>query len=227
MNASPNHLREVDMWLVDSLVVPASLNDVDGRFVYVNEAAEQASGKSNAQWLGRHFTEPLPPEARDRVTTLFRHAVESGEPTDFETVFIDASGHLRGVRAQHLPLHSGDEIVGVLILAFDVRRPASEPIGLELEPRLTPRQREILDLIASGLSTSEIAETLTLSTETVRNHVRSVFGELNVHTRLQAIASARRLGLLAPPALKPQPPHHGVYAESLEQANPDAGSGPG
>lgn len=213
VNAAPNPLQEVDMWLVDSLVVPASLHDVDGRFVYVNEAAERASGKSNAQWLGRHFTDPLPPEARERVAAHFRHAVESGEPTDFETVFIDASGRLRGVRAQHLPLRSGDAIVGVLILAFDVRRPPSEPIGLELEPQLTPRQREILEMIASGLSTSEIAEKLTLSTETVRNHVRSVLGELNVHTRLQAIASARRLGLLAPPALKPRPPHHGVYTE--------------
>jgi PAS domain S-box-containing protein len=203
VEAMSNRLRDVDMGLIDSLVVPASLHDVDGRFVHVNEAAERASGKSNAQWLGHHFTEPLPPEARDKVAALFRRAVESGEPTDFETVFIDASGHLRGVRAQHLPLRSGDAIVGVLILAFDVRRLPSEPISLEREPRLTPRQREILDMIASGLSTSEIAKELTLSTETVRNHVKRVLRELNVHTRLEAIASARRLGLLAPPGLSP------------------------
>ncbi len=84
----------------------------------------------------------------------------------------DASGHLRGVRAQHLPLRHGDQIVGVLILAFDMRQPPSEPIGREPQPQLTPRQREILELIASGLSTSEIASKLTLSTETVRNHLR-------------------------------------------------------
>ena len=45
-----------------------------------------------------------------------------GEPTDFETAFVDASGHLRGVRVQHLPLRDGDTIVGVLTLAFDGRR---------------------------------------------------------------------------------------------------------
>jgi len=110
------------------------------------------------------------------------------------------------VRAQHLPLRSGGEIVGVLILAFDVSRPPSEPIGPEPQPRLTPRQHEILDLIASGLSTPEIAKLLSISTETVRNHLRSVFRELHVHTRLEAIAAARRLGLLAPPVLGPQPP---------------------
>jgi PAS domain S-box-containing protein len=199
-------LRDVDLWLVDSLMVPASLHDVDGRFVHMNAAAERASGTSNAEMLGRHYTDRLHPDARQKVVAQFRRVVERGEPTDFETAFIDASGRLRGVRAQQLPLRSRDTIVGVLILAFDVGRPPSEPIGLEREPRLTPRQREILDLIASGQSTSEIASKLALSTETVRNHVRRVLSELQVHTRLEAIAAARRLGLLAAPALKPQAP---------------------
>ena len=202
----PNRLQDVDLWLVDSLMVPASLHDVEGRFVHVNAAAERASGLSGAHWVGRHFTDPLPSEACGNVVAQFRRAVERGEPTDFETVFIDGGGQLRGVRAQHLPLRSGAEVVGVLILAFDVHLRPPETAGLRSEPQLTPRQREILDLMASGLSTSEIAKKLTISTETVRNHVRSVLRELHVHTRLEAIAAARRVGLLARPALKPQRP---------------------
>lgn len=201
----PNRLQDVDLSLVDSLMVPASLHDVDGRFVHMNAAAERASGNSVGQLLGRFYTEPLLPEEREKVEAQFRRAVDHGEPTDFETVFIDASGNRRGVRAQHLPLRSGDDIVGVLILAFDASTPASELIGPPPQPQLTPRQREILELLAGGSSTSDIAERLTLSTETVRNHVRRVFGELRVHTRLEAIAAARRLGLLAPPVLGPQP----------------------
>jgi PAS domain S-box-containing protein len=199
-------LQGVDVWLIDSLEVPASLHDIDGRFVHMNAAAERALGSSNADYLGRHFTDPLPPEARANVAAQFRRAADHGETTDFETVFIDATGHLRGVRAQHLPLRDGDKIVGVLILAFGVRQPPVEPISLIPHPRLTPRQREILELIASGRSTSEIAKELTLSTETVRNHVRSVFRELHVHTRPEAIAAAQRLGLLAAPALAPRTP---------------------
>ena len=109
------------------------------------------------------------------------------------------------MRAQHLPLRSNDEIVGVLILAFEVGRPLSQ-LDRDPQPRLTPRQREILELIASGASTSVMATTLTLSTETVRNHVRNVLRELQVHTRLEAIAAARRIGLLAPPALSAAQP---------------------
>jgi len=211
--AMPHRLQDVDLRLVDSLVVPASLHDVAGRFVHMNAAAERASGLSRAELLGRHFTDPVPPEARENVAEQFRRAVECGQPTDFETVFVDASGQVRGVRAQHLPLRSGDSIVGVLILAFAAQRPPAWPAGLEPPPRLTPRQREILDLIAAGLSTSEMATKLTISTETVRNHLRSVFKELDVHTRLEAIVKARRLGLLAPPALGPQPTDRRVPPE--------------
>jgi PAS domain-containing protein len=67
-------LQEIDMWLVDSLMIPATLHDVEGRFVHVNEGAERASEKTNAQWLGRHFTEPLPPEVRESLAERFRRA---------------------------------------------------------------------------------------------------------------------------------------------------------
>jgi PAS domain S-box-containing protein len=200
----PRPLQGVDVWLVDTLVVPASLHDLDGRFVHLNPAGERASGKSNAELRGRHFTELLPEEARPSVEAHFRRAAERGEPTDFETVFFDGSGQLRGTRAQHLPLRDGDTIVGVLILAFEVRRPAAEHIRLKPDPHLTPRQREILSLIASGLSTAEVATELTLSAETVRNHLRNTFRELRAHNRVEAIATAQRLGLLAAPVLGPR-----------------------
>jgi PAS domain S-box-containing protein len=186
-------------------VVPVSLHGLDGRFVHANAAAERASGYSNAQLRGKHFTDLLRPEARENVEAQFRRAVELGEPADFVTLFTDAGGNLRGVRAQHLPLRHDDAIVGVLILAFEVSAP-SESIRIQPGPRVTPRQREILALIASGLSTAEVASRLTLSPETVRNHLRNAFTELRAHTRVEAIAAAQHLGLLAAPALGPSPP---------------------
>jgi DNA-binding CsgD family transcriptional regulator len=58
-------------------------------------------------------------------------------------------------------------------------------------------------MIASGLSTADVARELTLSTETVRNHLRNASKELNAHTRVEAIATAQRLGLFPPPPLGP------------------------
>jgi DNA-binding NarL/FixJ family response regulator len=62
--------------------------------------------------------------------------------------------------------------------------------------RLTPRQLEILRYLSEGLSTTQIAERLWLSTATVRNHVSGILAALRCHSRLEAVAQARRLGLV-------------------------------
>jgi DNA-binding NarL/FixJ family response regulator len=62
-------------------------------------------------------------------------------------------------------------------------------------PQLTTREREVLDLIAGGLSNQQIAERLVLSPKTVRNNVSSVFAKLQVADRAQAIVRAREAGL--------------------------------
>ncbi len=74
---------------------------------------------------------------------------------------------------------------GLRVADFDARPTA-----------LTPRQREVLLLLADGLSTPAIAARLGLSKETVRNHVRAVLAELGCHSRLEAVVEARRRGLL-------------------------------
>ena len=195
-------MTDFDVSLVDRLSVPASLHDVEGRFLHLNAAGERASGFSNAKMRGKSLVDPVPPEARSAVSAQFRRAIESGEPTDFETVFVDGDGHVRGVRAQHLPLFEGDVVVGVLILAYDVLQP-HETAPTDTQTRLTQRQHEILELVASGLSTAEIAARLSLSTETVRNHLRHVLRELDAHTRVEAVATAQRLGLLPPRPFRP------------------------
>ena len=64
------------------------------------------------------------------------------------------------------------------------------------EARLTPRQNEILHLLARGHSTPQIANELSISVETARNHVRRMLRSLDAHSRLEAVAVAHRDGLL-------------------------------
>ena len=56
--------------------------------------------------------------------------------------------------------------------------------------RMTPREREVINLIAEGLSNKEIAARLNLATHTVKSHVRNVMEKLALHTRLQIAAFA-------------------------------------
>jgi DNA-binding NarL/FixJ family response regulator len=62
-------------------------------------------------------------------------------------------------------------------------------------PELTEREREILDLVARGLTNAEIARRLVVSDKTVRNHVSNVFTKLHVSGRAEAVARARDAGL--------------------------------
>lgn len=62
-------------------------------------------------------------------------------------------------------------------------------------PELTERELEILALIAEGRSNGEIAQRLTITSKTVRNHVANVFNKLQVADRSQAIVRAREAGL--------------------------------
>jgi ATP/maltotriose-dependent transcriptional regulator MalT len=67
-------------------------------------------------------------------------------------------------------------------------------VGL-VEP-LSPREREVLHLIASGASNPEIAQALYISVNTVKKHVTNIFGKLGVTSRTQAVAQARALHLV-------------------------------
>lgn len=67
--------------------------------------------------------------------------------------------------------------------------------NLWMEP-LTPREREVLQLVAAGLSTREIADELIIAGSTVKRHVATIFGKLGANRRTQAVAVARELALL-------------------------------
>jgi DNA-binding NarL/FixJ family response regulator len=67
--------------------------------------------------------------------------------------------------------------------------------GAAGNPKLTPREMEVLSHVADGLSQEEIGLCLSISPETVRTHVRKACERLNARTRTHAVATALRLGL--------------------------------
>lgn len=68
-------------------------------------------------------------------------------------------------------------------------------VAIQAFPELTEREREVLVLIAQGVSNKEIAEKLVISMKTVSNHITNIFGKLQVADRAQAIIRARDAGL--------------------------------
>jgi len=78
-------------------------------------------------------------------------------------------------------------------LATAVRRDAPRAEGTA---RLTERELEVLRLVARGMSNRAVAESLFLSENTVKNHVRNILDKLEAHSRMAAVVKASHLGLL-------------------------------
>jgi DNA-binding NarL/FixJ family response regulator len=61
---------------------------------------------------------------------------------------------------------------------------------------LTPREMEVLELLANGDSNQDIADKLVITVRTVKKHTGNIYGKLNANSRIQAVARAHELGLL-------------------------------
>lgn len=92
----------------------------------------------------------------------------------------------------------GESVISPRIASRLVRR-LREPVAVEATAtgcELTPREREVLELLARGLDNSEIARVLYLSQHTVKNHVSNILVKLEVANRIQAAVRAVRTGLV-------------------------------
>jgi DNA-binding NarL/FixJ family response regulator len=127
------------------------------------------------------------------------------EHPEARIVMLTGSGavglHRRAGEAGCVGFVTKDRVTGDLVAA--VRAAAEgQPMGMA-PPRtdagsdLTDRELEILDGIVRGLDNRAIAAELYLSVHTVRNHMQRLLSKLGAHSKLEAAASARRLGLAA------------------------------
>jgi PAS domain S-box-containing protein len=121
------------------------------------------------------LTFPTPDEAASLVVHLFRDATQKKQSEQFAHQVLDAVQHLR---------ESGPSQSAFSVLA---QSPAQD---------LTDREREVLTLLAQGLGTQGIAEALSISPSTTRNHIQNILHKLHVHSRLEAVAYAFEHGLV-------------------------------
>ena len=126
----------------------------------------------------------------------------------FEALERGASGFLlKGAPAEQLlagirAAAAGDALIDAsvtrrLIARFVARRPAEAARGADIDA-LTEREREVLELLARGLSNSEIADRLVVSGATVKTHVAHVLAKLGLRDRVQAVILAYEAGLVTP-----------------------------
>ena len=143
--------------------------------------------------------------SQPRMTTLvlsaslepgrFARAVEAGasgvlhKSTPIKDI-VEAVQMLRAGEA----LLSPAEVVEMLRLVGRERQ--EELAARQAVERLTPREKEVLEALAEGLESKEIAEKLNVTVETERTHMVNILHKLGVHSRLQALVFAARYGVV-------------------------------
>lgn len=144
--------------------------------------------EGEGQWINvTTFLYPArDPELGAVIVHLFRDATIKKSNERFIQKIREASRELRDGNAPPLaPLSTGESAAHATLST------------------LTPREQQVLSLLAQGLGTDEMAETLHISPSTTSNHVQNILRKLNVHSRLEAVTFVYQHGLVetvGPPA---------------------------
>lgn len=171
---------------LENVRVPSAIADQRGTITWLNAAARDAFGDLR----GRPFVSVVAPEHVAVVERERQRMLDGAPVTDYEVDVLTVDGR-RHAQISSVPIEGGDACHAVFGVA--VTRPTRRSAA---SAHLTPRQSEVLRLLSQGASTDDIAGALHLSRETVRNHVRHILRALRAHSRLEAVASAHRQGLL-------------------------------
>jgi DNA-binding CsgD family transcriptional regulator len=160
------------LWLVGDTAAPEDVR----RLMAMNEALRQGMGFAHGVW-DQTFFAPRIAALNDRLG-------------DERAVAADTQGYAQ----------SHEQMVELSLEVLDAAAPAGasrkETTGTSGRGMLSPRESEVLRLVAEGLANREIAGRLFIAERTVRYHLSSAFGKLGADNRTQAVALARRRNLL-------------------------------
>ena len=137
---------------------------------------------------------------KDQAMKVLGEVLAFAEPGGFLRIFVDEGPFMAQLLSEAKMQGIRPDYVGKLLAAFEaeehkgVQYSASSP--QPLIESLSPRELEVLQLIAQGLSNDEIGKRLFLALDTVKGHNRRIYEKLQVQRRTEAVARARELGLL-------------------------------
>jgi DNA-binding NarL/FixJ family response regulator/signal transduction histidine kinase len=113
---------------------------------------------------------------------------------------VDKTAHLLDVVQSVRRLHAGETLLPVTevveLLRLATRERQREDMDRRAASHLTPRERDVLQLLAEGLDSQGVADRLHITIRTERNHISNILAKLGVHSQLQALVFALRYGLI-------------------------------
>jgi LuxR family maltose regulon positive regulatory protein len=132
----------------------------------------------------------------DEALTFLADGLALAEPEGYVRTFLDKGQPMADLLRKAAERDLSPAYARRLLAAFS--RPPAPPrrVGQPLVEPLSERELEVLALLADGLTYQEIAQALFISLNTVKTHLKNVYGKLGVHNRQEAVAKASGLALL-------------------------------
>jgi PAS domain S-box-containing protein len=177
----------------DAAPDPIALLDDDARIVHANRATAALLGLSQEELRGQRIDRFVPPEFQKQVRDFWEHFKREGQASGLGGL-LDADG-----RRRLLEFRASSNYVNGRHLVIGRRRDSGPRRADGATGVLTPRQREVLSMLAFGLNGPEAAQRLFVSPATVRTHVQNAMHALGAKTRAQAVAEALLRGELELP----------------------------
>lgn len=170
---------------------PTLMLDDERRYVDANDAACSFLGLRRDEILQRKLDDFLVPEVRETIAETWPRYLEMGRHAGFFKL-VHPDGSVRDTMYSSIANVTPGRHLTVYLL--DGGAPSAEDGAAGSSPALSPRQRDVIELVAEGLTSTEIAERLTVSPETVRTHLRNARLKLGASTKAQAVAIAMLRG---------------------------------
>lgn len=159
---------------------------------WLNRAAREVVGDH----VGEKFTEILEPGSIPVASRAFAQKIVGNVAfTEYEVTLRRRDGTFVRAEISSVPVRGDQSIAGVFGLAT-IEEQAPAPRAASDEASLTPRQAQVLHMLARGCSTDQMAEHLGVAQDTIRNHIRAILRRLGVHSRLEAVIEAHRRGIV-------------------------------
>jgi PAS domain S-box-containing protein len=188
--------------VLDQVDLAVIATNADGVVTTWNARAEALYGWSRGEALGRHVSELTVPETDQKVAEEIIASLQRGDTWQGSFRLRRKDGSVFTAFVKDSPILDDDgRLIGIVGVSIEIGEPAlAQAIRSMVSDNnnhsgrrtrtLSPREREVLGLLARGLTGEQIAERLVLSPETVRTHIRNAREKLGASTRVEAVTMA-------------------------------------
>lgn len=182
--------------LLDHSAAAVVTVDDEQRFVDANATALRMLGRRRDDFLGQRIEDVTPTDMHEGIKPRWKELLRTGEHRG-EWRLLRADGRAFDVEyAATANVFPGGHLFIWMVTADGERIESPDQGPANDAQPLTPREREVVTLIARGLTSEQIAEELVVSGETVRTHARNALSALGARTRAHAVAIALQRDLI-------------------------------